>query len=77
MSLLGLFSRSSRTRRIGPSFARGTQRPSWRSGRGSRRGTTSLSTDGGCGNGNACELFVRSFLRPIERWRDRLYEDPS
>eukprot|EP00959_Pyramimonas_sp_CCMP1952_P195715 4092173-Pyramimonas_sp.AAC.1 len=31
----------------------------------------------GMGDGSACELFVRSFLRPVERWRDRLYEDPS
>eukprot|EP00959_Pyramimonas_sp_CCMP1952_P375986 7874958-Pyramimonas_sp.AAC.1 len=29
----------------------------------------------GMGDGNACELFVRSFLRPIESWRDQPYQD--
>eukprot|EP00959_Pyramimonas_sp_CCMP1952_P156545 3273944-Pyramimonas_sp.AAC.1 len=29
------------------------------------------------GDGNACELFVRSFLRPVEAWRDELLEQPD
>eukprot|EP00959_Pyramimonas_sp_CCMP1952_P302448 6328394-Pyramimonas_sp.AAC.1 len=27
--------------------------------------------------GVRASLFVRSFLRPVEWWRDRLYEGPS
>eukprot|EP00959_Pyramimonas_sp_CCMP1952_P264119 5522867-Pyramimonas_sp.AAC.1 len=31
----------------------------------------------GMGDGNACELCVRSFLRPAESWRDQLYQDAT
>ncbi|CAK0822016.1 unnamed protein product [Prorocentrum cordatum] len=31
----------------------------------------------GMGDGNACELFVRSFLRPVEAWRDELGADEA
>eukprot|EP00959_Pyramimonas_sp_CCMP1952_P029545 620733-Pyramimonas_sp.AAC.1 len=31
----------------------------------------------GMGGGNACELFVRSFWRPVEAWRDELGADEA